>query len=261
MNMALFLVMALAGAPELAPALIVPFASPESMTRLDRSKHKVDLFALANQFEGEQHAIMCGPASAVIVLNTLRARTTAIAKPRDASVLPRELAPNLPKGFDPVFARYTQGAFLDDKFAAVKPKEVFFGGPNKDGRRDMGMQLRQLHEVLLRHGLDSRIRVVEDGADENRLKAEIISNLATADDYVVVNYARGILGQPGGGHISPLGAYDETTDSLLVLDVNPNDGKGWAWVPGDALFAAMRTRDSSENRGFLLIREGRVGLQ
>jgi len=40
-------------------------------------------------------------------------------------------------------------------------------------------------------------------------------------DLAIVNYKRSAIGQKGGGHISPLGAYDEISDSFLVLDVNP----------------------------------------
>ncbi|HTP28807.1 MAG TPA: phytochelatin synthase family protein [Anaeromyxobacteraceae bacterium] len=256
MNLAPLLLVLLTGAGQSAPGTVVPFASPESMVRLERSRHKVDFFALANQFEGQQNAAMCGPATAVIVLNALRAGNRAIAKPKDASLIPRELAANFPKGVDPLFARYTQATFFDDKFTAVKSQAVLFGAPGKDGKRDPGMQLRQLHEVLLRHHLDSRIRIVGEETDEMALKSEIVANLGSVGDYVVVNYLRSALGQKGGGHISPLGAYDESTDSFLVLDVNPNDGKTWTWVPAALLFAAMRTRDLVENRGFLLVREG-----
>ena len=70
-----------------------------------------------------------------------------------------------------------------------------------------------------------------------------------------MNYYRPALGQDGGGHISPLGAYDEESDSFLILDVNPN-GHSWVWAPAAALFQAMRTRDTVENRGYLLVREG-----
>ena len=63
-------------------------------------------------------------------------------------------------------------------------------------------------------GLDVTIRVVDDNADAAAIRREIARNLATSDDYVLVNYARKSLGQPGGGHISPLGAYDEASDSL-----------------------------------------------
>ncbi len=251
---ALALLVALGAAtPPNAPAL-VPFASPESIERLERSRHKVDFFTLANHYEGEQNMAMCGPATAVIVLNALRA--DSVARPRDETLFPAEFAVQLPKGLNPIFPRYTQGAFFDANFTAVKRKEVFFGAPDQHGTRDPGMQLRQLHEVLLRHGLDSRIRVVGDPAEEPRMKAEIIENLGTPGDYVIVNYLREALGQKGGGHISPLAAYDESSDSLLVLDVNPNQGKTWVWVPAERLFAAMRTRDHVENRGYLLVREG-----
>ncbi len=74
-------------------------------------------------------------------------------------------------------------------------------------------------------------------------------------DYVIVNYTGALLGQKGGAHISPLAAWDEASDSFLLLDVNPNEGKTWAWVPADALFSAMRTKDAVENRGFLLVKE------
>ncbi|HEX9244106.1 MAG TPA: phytochelatin synthase family protein, partial [Anaeromyxobacter sp.] len=110
---------------------------------------------------------------------------------------------------------------------------------------------------LLKHGLDSQIRVVGEGAEEKKLEAEIVANLATANDYVLVNYQRDALGQKGRGHISPVGAYDEPSDSFLILDVNPNHGNTWVWVPAHALFSAMRTKDTVENRGFLLVREGR----
>jgi hypothetical protein len=254
----LVLVLALAlgaGAPE-PPQGLVPFASIESMARLARSAHKVDFFTLANNFESEQNAFMCGPATAVIVLNAVRTGNDRMARPRDPSLFPAEFSASVPKGLDPLFDRYTQGSFFDDRFTSVKPKAVFFGARAGDGSRDPGMQLRQLHRVLLNHGLDSRLRVVGDDADTDALKAEIVANLATANDYVIVNYKRTALGQEGGGHISPLGAYDERSDSFLVLDVNPNRGKTWVWVPAPALFAAMRTKDTVENRGFLLVREG-----
>jgi hypothetical protein len=63
------------------------------------------------------------------------------------------------------------------------------------------------------------------------------------------------LGQKGGGHLSPLGAYDAASDSFLLLDVNPN-GHSWIWLPASLLFTAMRTPDVHENRGYVLVREG-----
>ena len=54
---------------------------------------------------------------------------------------------------------------------------------------------------------------------------------------------------------TPLGAYDEATRSFLVLDVNPGRAE-WTWVPAPLLIKALRTRDTDENRGYLLVTEG-----
>ena len=71
---------------------------------------------------------------------------------------------------------------------------------------------------------------------------------------MLANYARRILGQKNGGHISPVGADDERSDSFLITDVNPNRAP-WVWVRSDDLIAAMRTFDTVENRGCLLVSE------
>jgi hypothetical protein len=237
-------------------AQLVPFNSADSITRLERSKAKTDFFALVNHYEGQINAGMCGPASGVIVLNALRVDNSAITKPTDQSTVPAEFLAGIPKGIDPFFKRYTQRAFFDDKFESVKPKAVFHGAPNKDGKRDPGMQLRQLGDVLKAHGLDVQVRVLDDKLTDADAKKEIIANLARAADFVIINYTRVPLGQKGGGHISPLGAYDEASDSFLVLDVNPNDGKTWVWIPSAQLLGAMRTKDTIENCGYLLVKEG-----
>jgi len=81
----------------------------------------------------------------------------------------------------------------------------------------------------------------------------LVANLAHAGDYVIVNYRREAAGQEGGGHISPLGAYDAVSDSFLVLDVNPA-AAGWVWMPTATLIKAMRTFDTVENRGYVVVK-------
>jgi hypothetical protein len=130
------------------------------------------------------------------------------------------------------------------------------GQPQKKGARpDPGFQLRQIHEVLLAHGASSTIRVVADDTDLEKIRQELVANLMTAGDFVVVNYHRPALGQAGGGHISPVAAYDEASDSFLIMDVNTTK-QVWVWVKTAALVKSMRTRDRAENRGYLLVKEG-----
>lgn len=236
---------------------LVPFASEESATRLGRCHHKADFFALANHFEGQQHGGLCGPTSAVIVLNALRVDRMGDL-PVDRSAVPELYRAQIPPKYDPFFHRYTQRTFFDDpRVNKVKSEAAFYGTPSgPEAKPDPGMQLRQLHDILVSLGVSSDIRVVDDRLSDEVARREIVDNLGRPDDFVIVNYTRTVLGQEGGGHISPVGAYDEASDSFLVLDVNPNRGKTWAWVPAVRLIAAMRTPDRTENRGYLLVREG-----
>ena len=234
---------------------LVPFASPEAQTRLARSRYKVDFFRLTNHFETQQNMATCGPTSAVIVLNALRADTSSSDKPVDKALFPSTFRTQLPPGFEPVPPRYTQATFFDSRFEQVKPIATFYGAKGPDGKRDGGLQLRQLDAILRLHGLDTTLRIVDDAAKDNVIKAELKQNLRTDGDFVLINYARAALAQPGGGHISPLAAYDDASDSFLVLDVNSNKAP-WVWVACKDLIAAMRTFDTVENRGYLLIKEG-----
>src|SRR5436190_6546885 len=222
------LVLSLAPAAPPAGAL-VPFASAESEKRLARATAKVDFFHLANHFESQQNMGYCGPASATIVLNALRADDKTAAKPRDPGLFPAEYRKNLPPGLDPVFARYTQSTFFDDQTTGVKARDQFFGKPKAPGAKPSpGLELREFHGILRAHGLDAELRVADDKLGDDVIRRELVANLSAPDDYVVVNYFRPVLGQQGGGHISPLGAYDKKSDSFLVLDVNPN-GHTWVW--------------------------------
>jgi hypothetical protein len=243
--------------PPPAPSVLVPFASPESIKRLERAKAKVDFFRLANHFESQQNLGYCGPTSSTIVLNALRADDSTIPKPRDPALFPAEYRGSLPPGLDPVFARYTQSTFFDTQTVSVKTRDQFFGKPRSPGAKPSpGLELRELAGVLAAHGLATELRVAADGLTDETIRRELIANLTSPDDFVLVNYFRPTLGQKGGGHISPLGAYDQASDSFLILDVNPN-GHPWVWVPAPVLIKSMRTPDASENRGYVLVREGK----
>jgi hypothetical protein len=251
------LISAAATAQPPAPVGLVPFTAPESAVRLERSRHKTDFFPLVNQFESQQNLGYCGPATAVIVLNTLRIDNPNISKPRDPGLFPEEYRARLPPGLEPVFSRYTQGTFFDPQTQSVKTRDQFFGGKRPGAQKPSpGLELRELGDILTAHGLSVEVHVVEDKTTDEAVRKDLIQNLATPGDFAVVNYFRPVLGQKGGGHISPLGAYDKDSDSFLILDVNPNAQK-WVWVPSALLAKAMRTKDVSANRGYLLIKEGK----
>lgn len=206
---------------------LVPFASPEGLARLSRSTAKVDFPALANQFEAQTNPAFCGPTSATILLNTLR-------------------PPNASR------ARYTQDSVIG---AGDKTRAQVLGEPvtiNGKTVRDFGYQIRQFDQMLRAHGVATTLVIVDDALPAQRIRADLVDNLARDGDYVLVNYRRELVGQRGGGHISPLGAYDAASDSFLVLDVNPA-AAGWVWMPAATLIKGMRSFDTVENRGYVLV--------
>ncbi len=234
---------------------LIEWSSEESSERLSNSSHKADFFPLSNHFISQDNRIFCGPVSSAIVLNALRLGRQGDL-PEDRQSIAKDEFAWLPEGFNPFFGKYTPNNVLNDR---TKRRIEVLGKPIPiDGilKSDYGLQLRQLAQVLRAHRLDVTVRVVDEHADAESIKQEIAANLATGDDFVLVNYARRSLGQEGGGHISPLGAYDKGTDSFLIMDVNPNRAP-WVWVKSNDLIGAMRTFDTVENRGYLLIADSK----
>lgn len=225
------------------------FASDDGLRRLATARAKAGFAALANQFEAQLNGAFCGPTTAAIVLNTVFSRSADL--PRDHDRLRPDDLKHLPPGIDPIVPRYTQDNVIPK---GAKTRAQVLGEPvTIDGkaRRDFGYQLRQFAQMLQANGLAARAVVVDDRLTDDAVRAELVSALSRPGSYAIVNYRREAVGQTGGGHISPLGAYDADSDSFLVLDVNPA-AAGWVWMPTATLARGMRTFDTVENRGYVI---------
>lgn len=232
---------------------LVYFSSVEGQTRLERSKAKFDFHMLANQFEPQFANVSCGATSGVIVLNALF--HSGIPLPRDLSRLhPNELKYNS-EDKDFTVPRFTQEILLN---SGQKTRAQVFGQPvviNDREVSDFGYQLHQLSDVLQKHKANTNVTVVDDQLSDQDVKKRLISILEQTDHYVIASYLLDAVGQSGGGHFSPLGAYDKKSDSFLVMDVNPSSRK-WVWMPSATLIRGMRTFDSVTNRGFIEVSKG-----
>ena len=47
---------------------------------------------------------------------------------------------------------------------------------------------------------------------------DIKRSCSSADQPIIINFSRGMLSQTGSGHFSPVGAYNEQHDMVLILD-------------------------------------------
>lgn len=80
----------------------------------------------------------------------------------------------------------------------------------------------------------------------------LIQLMSSPEAYIIANFNRKVLGQKGGGHYSPLAAFDEQSHSVLILDVNERYGPYWADL--DLLWKSMQRIDDQRHypRGLIL---------
>jgi hypothetical protein len=238
--------------------VIVNWNSEEGQKRLFRSTFKNDFLQLAHVYEAQENPLYCGVASSVMVLNAMRLPKGNVPSQKAQEV-------NLPKVWGSKqlpFHMYTQDTFFNEETEKVKPRKVIelknvTPETENDGKNfDPGFALAELKGVLESYKLNVEINhadaEVEKGTQNFREKLK--SALKDQSHFVIVNFKGATYGAPTGGHISPLGAYDAESDSVLVLDVagylNP-----WHWVPVQELYSAMHTLDGKKHRGFLVVSE------
>ena len=222
--MILPLLFCLAQLQPLPPAL-VPFDSDEGRTLLLESHANRDYFTLAPQFVSQGSTAFCGVASSVMVLNSL-----PIAAPEAPQWRP--------------FRAFTEANVFVPELGALNAELVGRGG----------LTLEQLAALLRANHAQAEVHRAEDAGLE-AFRAEVKQNLATPGDFMLVDFLRSELGQDLGAHWSPIAAYHEASDRILVLDVARFRYPPY-WVKTAQLFAAMNTQDpdSGTHRGWVSVK-------
>jgi len=132
--------------------------------------------------------------------------------------------------------------------------------------KKIGITLTTFVCLALCQGLDVTYHLGQESSiDDFRqaVRSSCISNSSDDDnknnktqrnEFLVVSYSRKTLGQTGSGHFSPVAAYDETSDSVLILDT-ARFKYGTHWVSLQLLFDAMLPIDpaTTKSRGYILI--------
>jgi hypothetical protein len=205
---------------------LVPLPEPAGQELLFRSRMRADFLPLVGWFVTQANLAYCGVASAVMALNSL-----GVPAPETA-------------GYG-TYRFWSQ----DNLFAA--PAGRAFATAETVGRR--GMTLVQLAGLLAAQGVSVQ-RWHGDQLSLGQFRGLLRRSLSDPDDRLLVNYLRPSLGQRGGGHISPLAAYDPAGDRVLILDVARYRYPA-VWVATEALWRSIRTvdPDSGASRGLVRI--------
>ena len=208
------------------PENLVDFNSAQGEHYLIEAGANADYFPLASQFVTQKTQAYCGIASLTMVLNAIGAK-----------------APSTPE-YEP-FRYFTQDNVLNADTDAILPREVL---------ARQGTTLEQLGALVEYHGLAGEVHHAGDETLD-AFRAHARDALAAGDRYVIINYLRKALGQQIGGHISPLGAYDEKQDRFLIMDVARYKYPP-VWVSAADLYAAMNTPDlvnGGKTRGYVVV--------
>ncbi len=88
----------------------------------------------------------------------------------------------------------------------------------------------------------------------DELRDIVKDTLQDTDKRLVINYTRQAIDQEGGGHISPVAAYDEDNDKVLILDVAKYKYPP-VWITTSELHDAMSGIDTDSNlsRGIVVV--------
>jgi hypothetical protein len=239
--------------------VVVNWNSAEGRARLTRSDSKESFYQLAHTFQPQINPLYCGIATGVILLNALR--------------LPQGIVPSQPAlevqepeawgGNRIRFSSYSQLTFLNEETDRVKPRskiclENITEQNIPDATQfDPGLALDDLRRILEVYHAKVELYYAEKDMLEGIVTFRTIAEsvLKSREKFVVVNFVGNTIGTPTGGHISPLGAYDTLTDSVLVMDVAGHKNP-WYWVPIAHLYQAMHTKTEDGCRGWLVVSDG-----
>lgn len=203
------------------PANLINLSSQTGVMLLKEDSNENALKLLAH-FTTQKTVTYCGVASAVMVLNAV-----GLAMPIDSKHTPY---------------RY----FNQDDFFNAQVNKII----TSEEVQKKGMSLTKLSKVMLSYGL----QVKPFYANQLTLKKfrMLLKNALAHHQFIIINFLRTELHQEGGGHHSPIAAYDEQTDRFLLLDVARYKYPAY-WAKTRDLWQAMHTMDGNHYRGFIII--------
>lgn len=236
---------------------ILPFQSKIARQRLIESKYNNDFFELVNFYQPQINPLYCSIATAVMILNAFAHKEgEIIPSQKNAEIQkPEELGGKIIE-----FNAYLQDGFLNDKTNKIKKKEQIelvepVSQKNNKKQYDPGLNLQEFANILTKiHNLKVK-KIYAKKNDEKsitKFRNNLKKYLQDDENFVVANFDGKEIGVETRGHISPVAAYHEASDSVLILDVALHKNS-WYFVSVEKLHKAMNTKDGKNFRGYLII--------
>jgi len=214
---------------------LVPLLSDEGMKLLDGSRGSGrEYVELSANLQTQVNQAFCGVATAATLLNMLEVRN----RPVD------EL-------YDP-YHFFTQKDIFDVDCVRAVNSHGNPSGMDYDYVLHHGLSLGQVSGML---ACFANVTVYRTPSFNVQAFRETVKQSLHSGAGIAVNVDRYTLQQVGGGHFSPIAAFNEKLDMMLFMDVARYKYSP-AWIPVEKLYDAMNTVDPSEDakRGWLVAR-------
>jgi hypothetical protein len=148
----------------------------------------------------------------------------------------------------------------DKDVLASDEVQRFLSAETKYQVDEAGLALQELFDLVSGSGHEAQLHYASD-LSVSSLRSILSSALKdnSSKTGVIINYHMQTLGQsPPYGHHSPVGAYHEKTDRVLVYDCWPETHECWTTV--ENLHKAMMVVDSDSNktRGLIVISKFKI---
>jgi hypothetical protein len=214
-----------ADGPLAVPSNLVALTQPAGQKRLVTSTDNQSYWPLSEYFETQRNEAYCSVATSVMALNAL-----GIKRPASTQY--------------PDFPYFSQ----EDFFRSVDPQVA-----NAVRVSHEGMTLDQLAAVLSQFPV-TVTKLHSSDLTLAQFRELIRSTTGHTDRFALLNFRRVEIGEMGGGHWSPLAAFDAASDSALLLDVARYKYPA-VWVPLTQLYAASQAVDSVSglSRGVVIV--------
>ena len=234
----------------------IEFNSSRGIEMLMNTKYNKPFFALAPHFSGQDYPTTCGPATARIVLS-------AIYEKEGRSFL-----------FDPVHSLSVKNNGVDRPRYMMTEANIFIPYNNAGGRMRYGVVAMQekddngkyeggigiqgLANILRSHpGVEAKY-VLFSADDASNAGSqhfrELLKKIMVSNDvYLIANYHLSAMYDRNSGHYSPIVAYNEDSDYVLVMDVASHLGV-WVWIKLEDLYRLMNGTLSGVQRGYIVVK-------
>jgi hypothetical protein len=213
------------------PGEMIPFNSSKGVELLLKSSSESESGPFYRAFQHlttQDRTTVCSIATSVTILNALAG----------------DIAPVDPL-YDP-YAYWTQSNFINDCTNGIKSyNDIVLEGVTLQELCDI---YATCYKAIAANGVRANATSVA------HFREQILAAFSQGG-YIIVNFYRTELGEVGGGHWSPILAYNAGADMVLLADVARYKYPP-AWVNAVSLFDSMMTidSDSGDYRGYITMK-------